>query len=72
MQMEKLLENVREDLRNKDGFSKPSNVCGYLTTHIVDGSRKYLHCHMVCHHFLIWETPMQEDCSEGMETRGRT
>ena len=41
MQMEKLLENVREDLQNKDGFSKPSNMCAYSTTHIVDGSRNY-------------------------------
>ncbi|KAJ6862147.1 hypothetical protein NC652_039096 [Populus alba x Populus x berolinensis] len=83
MQMEKLLDNVREELRKKDGLSKPSNVCAYSTTHIVDGpdfetqlspqifTSSYVlpgsSAITVCDHSLRWETPMQEECSEGMD-----
>jgi hypothetical protein len=40
MQMEKLLEDVREELQKKDGLSKPSEMnemCAYSTTGIADG-----------------------------------
>ncbi|KAJ6732231.1 hypothetical protein OIU79_003371 [Salix purpurea] len=83
MQMEKLLENVREELRKKDGLSKPSNVCAYSTTHIVDGPDFEIQhspqiftssyglpgssAITVCDHSLRWETPMQEEYSEGMD-----
>ncbi|KAJ6758670.1 PROTEIN POLAR LOCALIZATION DURING ASYMMETRIC DIVISION AND REDISTRIBUTION [Salix koriyanagi] len=83
MQMEKLLENVREELRKKDGLSKLSNVCAYSTTHIVDGPDFEIQhspqiftssyglpgssAITVCDHSLRWETPMQEECSEGMD-----
>ena len=40
IQMEKLLEDVREELQKKDELSKPSEmneVCAYSTTGIADG-----------------------------------
>ncbi|KAL9400439.1 hypothetical protein Peur_009400 [Populus x canadensis] len=62
MQMEKLLEDVREELQKKDGLSKPSEMnemCAYSTT----GSSTIT----VCGQSLRYETPKKRECSEGRD-----
>ncbi|KAH8504103.1 hypothetical protein Peur_046319 [Populus x canadensis] len=62
MQMEKLLEDVREELQKKDGLSKPSEMnemCAYSTT----GSSTIT----VCGQSLRYETPKKGECSEGRD-----
>ncbi|KAJ6361262.1 hypothetical protein OIU78_001828 [Salix suchowensis] len=62
MQMEKLLEDVREELQKKDELSKPSEMnelCAYSTT----GSSTIT----VCGQSSRYETPKKGECSEGRD-----